>query len=94
MARKATLQNHKFSDKLILNQWLMSQFGIDPLLDYKDRDKPFHKLAAPIRDSRLEAYTAFTMNWSTVNSFTISSIPSAKSSYEYMRKTSSRIPER
>jgi len=58
MARKATLQNHKFSNKLLLNQWLISQFGIDPLLDCKDNTKPFHKLAAPIRDSRLEGYDA------------------------------------
>ena len=58
MARKASLQNHKFSNKLLLNQWLMSQFGIDPLLEYKDNTKPFHKLAAPIRDSRLEGYDA------------------------------------
>ena len=58
MARKTTLQNHKFTHKLILNQWLMSQFGIDPLLDYKDNTKPFHKLAAPIRDSHLEGYDA------------------------------------
>ncbi len=58
MARKASLQNHKFSNKLLLNQWLMSQFGIDPLLVYKDNTKPFHKLAAPIRDSHLEGYDA------------------------------------
>jgi len=30
MARKTTLQNHKFTNKLLLNQWLMSQFGVDP----------------------------------------------------------------
>ena len=58
MARKTTLQNHKFTHKLILNQWLMSQFGIDPLLESKSNDRPFHKLAAPIRDSRLEGYDA------------------------------------
>ena len=57
MARKASLQNHKFSNKLLPNQWLMSQLGIDPLLEYKDNTKPFHKLAAsrtePIKCSRL-----------------------------------------
>jgi hypothetical protein len=58
MARKQTHMNHKFSNKLLLNQWLMSQFGVDPLLDYKDNTKPFHKLSAPIRDSRLEGYDA------------------------------------
>jgi superfamily II DNA or RNA helicase len=56
MARKATLQNHKFTNKLILNQWLMSLFGIDPLLEYKDNTRPFHRLATPIKDARLEGF--------------------------------------
>jgi len=56
MARKATLQTHKFTNKLILNQWLMSLFGIDPLQEYKDNTRPFHKLAAPIKDAGLEGY--------------------------------------
>ena len=53
---------HKFRDKLLLNQWLMSLFGIDPLrpacAGTADREgakkRPFHKLAEPIRDPRLE----------------------------------------
>jgi len=41
-------KQHKFRDKLLLNQWLMTQFGIDPLR--KDSNKrPFHYLAKPIR---------------------------------------------
>ena len=56
MARKATLQTHKFTNKLILNQWLMSLFGIDSLQEYKDNTRPFHKLAAPIKDTGLEGY--------------------------------------
>ena len=45
-------KQHNFRDKLLLNQWLISQFGIDPLAE--DKNRPFHKLAEPIRDSRLE----------------------------------------
>lgn len=46
-------KQHKFRDKLLLNQWLMSLFGIDPLRE--DASKcPFHKLAEPVRDPRLE----------------------------------------
>ncbi len=44
---------HKFRDKLLLNQWLISLFGIDPLRE-DEKKRPFHKLAKPIRDSRLE----------------------------------------
>jgi hypothetical protein len=46
-------KSHKFRDKLLLNQWLMSLFGIDPLAEGASR-RPFHKLAEPIRDPRLE----------------------------------------
>lgn len=56
MARKVKLENHKFTNKLILNQWLISQFGIDPLLETKSIDRPFHKLAANLKDARLEGY--------------------------------------
>ncbi len=48
---------HSFRNKLLLNQWLISLFGIDPLTEYKGNGKevrPFHLLAAPIRDPRLE----------------------------------------
>lgn len=46
-----------FRNKLLLNQWLISLFGIDPLAEHKVNGKvvrPFHKLAEPIRDPRLE----------------------------------------
>ncbi|MDY0222790.1 MAG: DEAD/DEAH box helicase family protein [Desulfobacterium sp.] len=46
-------KQHKFRDKLLLNQWLISLFGIDPLQE-DAKERPFHKLAEPIRDSRLE----------------------------------------
>ena len=59
MAKKRSrgLKSHKFRDKLLLNQWLISLFGIDPLVEQKVNGKlvrPFHKLAEPIRDARLE----------------------------------------
>ena len=47
------LKQHKFRDKLILNQWLMSLFGIDPLREGA-RKRPFHKLSEPLKDPRLE----------------------------------------
>jgi len=43
---------HSFRNKLLLNQWLLSLFGIDPLADNKER--PFHLLAEPIKDPKLE----------------------------------------
>lgn len=46
-----------FRNKLVLNQWLVSLFGIDPFLEHKVDGRvvrPFHKLAEPIRDPRLE----------------------------------------
>ena len=46
-------KQHKFRDKLLLNQWLMSLFGIDPLREGA-KQRPFHKLAEPVRDPRLE----------------------------------------
>jgi len=49
---------HKFRNKLLLNQWLVSLFGIDPLVEHTDGNgkkiRPFHKLAAPISDPALE----------------------------------------
>ena len=56
MARKTALKTHKFTNKLILNQWLMSQFGIDPIADDVDHTRPFHRLAAPLKDTRLEGF--------------------------------------
>ena len=48
---------HAFRNKLVLNQWLISLFGIDPLPVHRLNGKvvrPFHILADPIRDPRLE----------------------------------------
>ena len=50
-------KQHAFRNKLVLNQWLVSLFGIDPLIEHKVNGKavrPFHKLAEPIRDLRPE----------------------------------------
>ncbi|MFH1882413.1 MAG: DEAD/DEAH box helicase family protein, partial [Planctomycetota bacterium] len=52
---------HSFRNKLLLNQWLISLFGIDPLAEHKVNEKsvrPFHKLAEPIRDPQLEGLDA------------------------------------
>jgi len=43
---------HTFRNKLLLNQWLISCFGIDPLST--ERKRPFHKLAKLINNPRLE----------------------------------------
>jgi hypothetical protein len=43
---------HKFREKLILNQWLISLFGLDPLHPYKDNQtpiRPFHRLTEPLK---------------------------------------------
>ena len=50
-------KQHAFRNKLLLNQWLISLFGIDPLADNELNDikvRPFHMLADPIKDQRLE----------------------------------------
>lgn len=47
----------KFRDKLILNQWLISQLGIDPLEEHCVNGKKvraFHRIAEPIRSASLE----------------------------------------
>lgn len=46
-------KQHKFRNKLLLNQWLISLFGIDPLAKNL-KVRPFHKLAESVRDPRLE----------------------------------------
>lgn len=54
-------KNHSFRNKLLLNQWLISLFGIDPLAEHKEGNRkvlPFHVLARPIRDPRLEGLDA------------------------------------
>jgi superfamily II DNA or RNA helicase len=54
MAKKSKgLKQHAFRNKLILNQWLMSLFGIDPLAEkYTGASRPFHDLAEPLRKCR------------------------------------------
>ena len=50
-------ESHAFRNKLLLNQWLISLFGIDPLTEHRVNGvevRPFHKLAEPICDPRLE----------------------------------------
>jgi superfamily II DNA or RNA helicase len=49
-------KKHKFSNKLLLNQWLISLFVINNQDDKVVR--PFHKLADPIRDPRMEGLDA------------------------------------
>jgi hypothetical protein len=48
---------HLFRNKLVLNQWLTGLLGVDPLQDHKINGRtvrPFHALAEPIRDARME----------------------------------------
>lgn len=57
MAKKPRKKQLTFRNKLVLNQWLISLFGIDPLAEHKLQGKairPFHKLAEPIRNPSLE----------------------------------------
>lgn len=54
-------KRHKFINKLLLNQWLISLFGIDPLTEQRNNGKvvrPFHKLVEPVRDPRIEGLDA------------------------------------
>lgn len=55
--KSAALPSHKFRDKLLLNQWLVSLFGIDPLKSHTLHGatvRAFHILTEPIKDPRLE----------------------------------------
>lgn len=48
-----TGRNLDFADKLVLNQWIISLFGIDPLADYKEGGRavrPMQLLAKVLRD--------------------------------------------
>ena len=50
-------RQHAFRNKLVLNQWLVSLFGIDPLAENKlrgEKVRPFHLLADPIKNPGLE----------------------------------------
>ena len=53
-------KTHKFMNKLLLNQWLISLFGLDPLQEYNSLSgkiiRPFHRLADPIKDPRMEGF--------------------------------------
>jgi len=54
-------REHAFRNKLLLNQWLISLFGIDPLADNKlhgEKVRPFHLLADPIRNLSREGLDA------------------------------------
>lgn len=51
------MTKHKFRNKLVLNQWLISLFGIDPLMEhtlYGQKIRPFHRLVDPIKNPQLE----------------------------------------
>ena len=51
----------KFRDKLILNQWMMNLLGVDPLREHDlggKKARPWHVLAAPIKDPRMEGLDA------------------------------------
>jgi hypothetical protein len=52
--KKSTAKSHKFKNKLLLNQWLLSLFGVDPLEPkYRTGSKrPFHALAEPLKISQ------------------------------------------
>jgi len=63
MSRKAATKKksgkkpHKFRNKLILNQWLISLFGVDPLAENLIRNqsvRPFHALADALKNPDLE----------------------------------------
>ncbi len=57
MARRSKPKQHGFRNKLLLNQWLISQFGIDPLHEWKVDGRavrPMHILAQPIQDPQME----------------------------------------
>lgn len=45
---------HKFHQKLLLNQWLISLFGIDPLVESAQKAQPFHLLKDLFKGQRLE----------------------------------------
>ena len=51
---KSSPKNHKFRNKLLLNQWLLSLFGIDPLAEKytSGATRPFHDLVELFKKSR------------------------------------------
>ncbi|MFA7230907.1 MAG: DEAD/DEAH box helicase family protein [Victivallaceae bacterium] len=53
-AKKNSMAVHEFRNKLLLNQWLISLFGVDSLVEHKINGKvvrPFHRLAENIRNA-------------------------------------------
>lgn len=58
MARKQTTKpKHKFGNKLVLNQWLISLFGIDTFQErtlHGRKVRPFHVLSDPIKSQDME----------------------------------------
>jgi len=55
--RRTGPKGHKFRNKLILNQWLISLFGIDPIQEHRLNGRtvrPVHVLVDPIKDPRME----------------------------------------
>lgn len=58
---RATQQSHAFRNKLLLNQWLIGLFGIDPLHAHTIDDKPalpYQVLARHLKDIRTEGLGA------------------------------------
>jgi len=57
MRKNNALRQMEFRNKLVLNQWLISLFGVDPLREHRVAGRvvrPIHVLAEPIRDPSLE----------------------------------------
>jgi len=55
--RSRAIPQHAFRDKLVLNQWLVSLFGIDPLAENTLRGvkvRPFHLLADSLNGAKME----------------------------------------
>jgi len=70
--KKDKIKKHNFKDKLILNQWLISLFGIDPLHDHIVNGKkmrPFHKLADMIIGSKIEGLDKDNLHYFYKNLF-------------------------
>jgi len=70
--KKDKIKKHNFKDKLILNQWLISLFGIDPLRDHTVNGKkmrPFHKLADMIIGSKIEGLDKDNLHYFYKNLF-------------------------
>jgi len=58
--------SHKFREKLVLNQWMMYLLGVDPFHEadlHGRKVRPWHALAAPIRDQRMEGLDESNIHW-------------------------------